>query len=98
MIYWKKIFIGKEAYFYIFGSGDCDYAMGDVSNQDNAIEEVTPKCMDVITEQKKKNSKRGRSDTVKINKIIVEFHCCLLHRYNSYKKVEMLQNEIEGAG
>ena len=75
----KKFFIGKEAYFYIFGSGDCDYAMGDVSNQDNAIEEVTPKCMDVITEQKKKNSKRGRSDTVKINKIIVEFHCCLLH-------------------
>jgi hypothetical protein len=53
--------------------------MGDVSNQDNAIEEVTPKCMDAITEQKKKNSKRGRSDTVKINKIIVEFHCCLLH-------------------
>ena len=95
MIYWKNFFIGKEAYFYIFGSGDCDYAMGDVSNQDNAIEEVTPKCMDVITEQKKKNSKRGRSDTVKINKIIVEFHCCLLHWYNSYRKVEMLQNEIE---
>ena len=40
--------------------------MGDVSNQDNTIEEVTPKCMDVITE--KRDSKRGRSDTVKINK------------------------------
>ena len=76
----KNISLGKEGYFYIFGSGDCDYAMGDVSNQDNTIEEVTPKkCMDVITEQKKKNSKGGRSDTVKIKKILVEFHCCLLH-------------------
>ena len=29
----KNISLGKEGYFYIFGSGDCDYAMGDVSNQ-----------------------------------------------------------------
>ena len=58
----KNISLGKEGYFYIFGSGDCDFAMGDVSNQDNAIEEVTPKCMDVITE--KKDFKSGRSDTV----------------------------------
>ena len=58
----KNIPLGKEGYFYIFGSEDCDYAMGDVSNQDNTIEEVTPKCMDVITE--KKDFKSGRSDTV----------------------------------
>ena len=58
----KNISLGKEGYFYIFGSGDCDFAMGDVSSQDNTIEEVTPKCMDVITENK--DSKSGRSDTV----------------------------------
>ena len=58
----KNISLGKEGYFYIFGSGDCDFAMGDVSNQDNTIEEVTSKCMDVITENKDSNS--GRSDTV----------------------------------
>ena len=58
----KNISLGKEGYFYIFGSGDCDFAMGDVSSQDNTIEEVTPKCMDVITENK--DAKSGRSDTV----------------------------------
>ena len=66
-------FVGNEEYFYLFGNGNCEYAMADVSIHANP-DDLIPKCTDII----KQNPRGGRSDMVILLKLImniVNFLC-----------------------